>query len=193
MTEGVVDEEMTETPREAVDLTDYLNDEATVLPPVLETDDIATSIRAAFDDSGGATYSIYFGSMVGKPFFAVSIYQERESKYSKSWQGRSLEPYKLRAFLASCVALLLEPRNSVGVWYDIENDQTYLEVTATLPFRDKADYTGAIGQGRRYNQIGIYDLEERVYLSLDGTGELPAEIPPVTERLPALERGGGEL
>ena len=109
--------------------------------------------------------------------------------YSKWWNGNSLSPFKLRTFIASNDELLTDPRNSIGVWYDKEGDRTYLEITAVLLFLDKADYTAAVRQGRRYNQIGIYDLEEKAYIALGGTGELPEDAPPVSERLPKLQRG----
>ncbi len=77
----------------------------------------------------------------------------------------------------------------MGIWYDTENDRTYLELTATLPYRDEDDLAEAIKQGKRYNQIGIYDLEAGEYVALGGTGDLPENVPPVSERLPKLERG----
>lgn len=175
--------------REASDLADYLSDKTTILPRLIETEEAATQIAHLFLSSNGATFSLHFGSMADKPYLAVSIYQDLEARYSKWWSGKSLSVFKLRAFIASNRQLGEEPRNSIGIWYDIENDRTYLEVTATLSFNDKSDYTEAIRLGRHYNQIGIYDLEERVYLSLGGTGELPADVPPVLGRLPTLQRG----
>lgn len=175
---------------EAVHLMDYIQDTTPVLPAFLEMTEAATAIESAFSETNGATFSLYFGSMVGTPHFAVSVYQDPEARHSKWWNGKSLTAFKLKAFVASNRELLQEPRNSVGIWYDVENDRTYLEVTATLPFRHKADYTEAVYQGRRFNQIGIYDLEESVYLGLGGTGDLPEDAPPISERLPPLRRGG---
>lgn len=175
---------------EAVHLTDYIKDATTVLPAFLEMAEAVTAIERAFSETNGATFSLYFGSMVCTPYFAVSIYQDLEARHSKWWNGRSLTAFKLKAFIASNRELLQEPRSSVGIWYDVGNDRTYLEVTATLPFRHKADYTEAVYQGRRFNQIGIYDLEENIYLGLGGTGDLPEDAPPTPERLPPLQRGG---
>ncbi len=183
-------EDQLDAPRLADSLSDYLYDETTALPNAFDADRAAEQIIVAFQAVAGATFSLYFGSMVDTPCFAVSIYQDPEAKYSKWWNGKSLATFKLKAFIASSKELLQDPRNSVGVWYDAESNRTYLEVTATLPFRDKADYTAAIYRGRYYNQIGIYDLEEKVYFALGGTGELPMSAPPISERLPILERGG---
>ena len=145
--------------------------------------------------TGGATFSLYFGNMVEKPHFAVVLYPEAE--HSKSWEGKSLPSFKLRSFIASNHELLKDARNSIGVWYASSQDanvaNTFLEVTGVLPFRDKADYKEAIHEGRRYNQQGIYDLEHIVYIETGGTGELPDDVPPVSDRLPVLKRGGGEL
>lgn len=91
--------------------------------------------------------------------------------------------------IASSQQLLSDPRNSVGLWYDEEDGNTYLEVTATLPHQDETDRQEAIELGQRYNQIGMYDLQAREYLPLGGTGVLPKDAPPVQERLPRLERG----
>jgi len=189
VTEDTANAGVGDAPREATDLADYLSDKTTILPRLIGTEEAATQIARLFHSSNGATFSLHFGNMTGKPYFAVSIYQDSEARHSKWWNGKSLSELKLRAFIASNRQLSEEPRNSIGLWYDTENDRTYLEVTATLSFYDKLDYTNAIGLGRRYNQIGIYDLEERVYLSLGGTGELPADTPPVLGRLPALQRG----
>jgi hypothetical protein len=178
-----------EASREAASLDDYLSDETVVLPPFLGIEDAARQIEELFQSSGGATFSLYFGNMISKPFIAVSLYQDPAARHSKWWNGKSLSQFKLRAFISGSRELLEEPRNSIGVWYDAENDRTYLEVTATLLFLDKPDYTGAIHHGRRYNQIGIYDLEERAYIALGGTGELSENIPPIPERLPVLQRG----
>ena len=189
MIEGSANSGATEAPREAADLADYLSDETAALPPFFEAESTAEQIANLFRSASGATFSLYFGSMTGTPSFAVSIYQDPKARHSKWWNGKSLTPFKVRAMIAANRELLKEPRNSIGVWYDVENDRTYLEVTATFPFLDKADYTTAIRQGRRYNQIGIYDLEEGVYIALGGTGELPENVPPVSERLPVLQRG----
>ena len=169
---------------------DYLCDEAAVLPLLwkMPIEEAIQSIRNLFLSSGGATYSPYFGSMTALPYIAVSVYQDAEAKHSKWWKGNSLSPFKLRTFIASNNELLTDPRSSIGVWYDKEGDRTYLEITAALLFLDKADYTAAVRQGRRYNQIGIYDLEEKAYIALGGTGELPEDAPPVSERLPKLQR-----
>ena len=175
--------------RTATSLADYLGDEATVLPPLLEVQDVVRQMVGLFQSAGGATFSLFFGSMAGTASLAVSLYQDTAARHSKWWNGKSLSPFRLRSFIAANHELLGEPGNSVGVWYDVENDRTYLEVTATLPFFDKADYTAAVRQGRRYNQIGIYDLEERAYIALGGTGELPEDAPPVFERLLAPQRG----
>ena len=191
MTEDAHELTSSHAPREAASLVDYLSDAAAVLPPFWEppVEEAIKSIRALFLSSGGATYSPYFGNMAALPYIAVSVYQDSEAKHSKWWNGNNLSPFKLRAFIASNDELLTDPRNSIGVWYDKEGDQTYLEITATLLFLDKADYTAAVRQGRRYNQIGIYDLEEKAYIALGGTGELPEDAPPVSERLPNVQRG----
>ena len=178
-----------DVPLEANGLTNYLDDETVDLPLLLETAKAAETIASVFLQVDGATFNLYFGNMAGSPYFAVSIYLDQEAKHSKWWNGKSLSVFKLKTFITSNRELLKEPRNSIGVWYDAENDRTYLEVTATLPFRDKADYTEAVRQGRHYNQVGIYDLEEKAYIALGGTGELPEDVPPVLERLSTLQRG----
>jgi len=179
------------TPREAASFVDYLSDEAAALPPLwaVPIEEAIKSIRNLFLASGGATYSAYFGSMTALPYIAVSVYQDPKAKHSKWWNGNSLSPFKLRAFIVSNNELLTDPRSSVGVWYDKEGNRTYLEITAALLFLNKADYMAAVRLGRRYNQIGIYDLEEKAYIALGGTGELPEDAPPVSERLPKLQRG----
>lgn len=185
-----MNEERMNGPRRAGSFADYLDDAATVLPDALDVNRVAEQMVDAFQSTGGATFNLHFGNMIGNPCFAVSVYQDPEAIHSKWWKGKSLSVFKFEAFITSNRELLREPRNSVGVWYDTDSKRTYLEVTATLPFRDKSDYTKAIHQGKQYNQIGIYDLEEEVYLSLGGTGALPENTPPISDRLPTLQRGG---
>jgi hypothetical protein len=60
-----------------------------------------------------------------------------------------------------------------------DEDLTYLDVTATLPDRDRA-----IDLGQQFNQIGIYDLLRGQEISTGGTGEPLPDLPPESDRLP---------
>lgn len=182
-------EDKADRPRVASSLADYLDDELTGLPDVLDVHQAAEQIAALFVANEGATFNLYFGNMLDQPYYAVSIYLDREAKHSVFWSGRNLSLVKLRSLMASSHQLLRGPRNSVGLWYDEEDGNTYLEITATLPHRDEADREEAVNLGGRYNQIGMYDLQAREYVPLGGTGTLPKDAPPVSERLPKLERG----
>ncbi len=83
------------------------------------------------------------------------------------------------AFLRQNADLFRDPRIVLGTWYNTEEDVTYLDVTAVC-----SDYHEAVALGRKYNQIGIYDLANEVEIDLGGTGEETLDPPPETERLP---------
>ena len=115
----------------AKDLRAYLSNRRTGLPKPIPAEEAVTQIERLHGEKGGATFSLYFGDVVGQELFAVSLYPER----SVQVRGRFVSARRLRAFLGQNQDLLSDPRNSVGIWYNEDDDTTYLDVTATLPDR----------------------------------------------------------
>lgn len=127
------------------------------------------------------TFNLYFGDMAGQSLYAVSTYIER----SRTFPSRYVPSTLLRAFIRVNQDLLRDARNNVGTWYNEEQDETYVDVTTTLPSR--AD---AFALAVRYNQIAIYDLTAESSVQTGGTGEVVQGLPPEGERLPRLTQHG---
>jgi hypothetical protein len=163
----------------AKDLRTYLSNQRTRLPRLILTGAAVAQIARLHEENGGATFSLYFGSVLGHELFAVSLYPER----SVQVRGRFVPARWLQAFIVQGQGLLNDPRIAVGIWYNEEDDLTCLDVTAILPNRDQA-----IELARRYNQIAIYDLLRGEEILTGGTGDPVPDAPPEMERLPQPPR-----
>ena len=130
----------------AEDITAYLYDSSLTLPEQKPVTMVVEEILTLLASSEGVTYSRYFGDIRNQKLYAVSIYPEQSRKIPGRLQNRNI----LQTFLFENVDLLAEPRNCVGIWYDAEQDATYLDVTTILPDREEA-----VQLGKAYNQIGL--------------------------------------
>ena len=164
----------------AASLGEYLADSSSDLPEPIGVEAALAEIIALHQREGGATFNFYFGNLSGQALYAASVYPEQTALET----GRAIKPQVLRQFFIDTQHLWNDPRNSIGTWYDAENDETYLDISTTLPDRQQM-----IGLGIRYNQIAIYDLAKRVEISTGGDGSDIAGLPPEDERLPPLLRG----
>ncbi|MCL5265488.1 MAG: hypothetical protein M1343_09920 [Chloroflexi bacterium] len=147
------------------DIIEYLSNPKLSLPKSLDTSDLVEQITEAHNTDGGSTFNPYFGNLKGKKLYAVSVIDHRI----------------LRAFIEENLDLLRDPRNSVGTWFDTDEDLTYLDVSATL-----SDKQLTIRLGKKYDQIGIYDLESDTVIDTGGTGEPPPQMASPEKRLPPL-------
>ena len=177
MTEDAVGGKLTDIPRKADGLGDYLNEKTTTIPPLLEPRKAASETLALYESSGreGATFSLRFRDMRGQPLYAVSLYPERGRKSN----GDTVKMRILQVFIAENLDLLSDPRCSIGLWYNADEDVTYLDIVATLPNRQEKT-TLAL----QYDQIAILDLQTLIEIETGGTGNTPADMPPAAERLP---------
>jgi hypothetical protein len=145
-----------------------------------DLDEVARETAALHRANGGATVSLYHGDLSGRPLHVVVVYPE----LSRAVDGRELDATQVRQFIAERLPLLADPRNNVGTWYDPADGRTYLDVSTALPDREQA-FTLA----RRYNQMGVFDLYRLELVEAGGTGEVPADLPPIDQRLPPLPAG----
>lgn len=143
----------------------------------LDAPEAAKQILALYEASGreGATFSLRFGDMSHQPLYAVSVYPERARKSA----GDTVSVHILELFIMENSDLLDDPRCSIGLWYNADEDVTYRDIVATLPSRHEAT-----GLALQYDQIAIFDLLSLIEIETGGSGNTPADIPPVTERLP---------
>jgi hypothetical protein len=145
--------------------------------PVRDLDAIATEVAERHRENGGSTVNLYDGDLSGEPLYVVTIYPE----LTQIRDGPEIDPAAVRAFIERHRALLLDPRNNVGTWFNAEDGRTYLDVSTAL-----ADLDLALDLAHRYNQMGIFDLCELEMIDTGGTGTAPADLPPLDQRLPPL-------
>ena len=150
-------------------------------------EEAASRIVALYEQSGriGATFSLRFGDMRGQSLFSVSLWPERGRRV----KGDAVKLRVLEAFIMGNLDTLDNPRGSIGLWYNADDNLTYLDVVATLPSRHEA-----VALAFQYDQIAIFSLEALDEIETGGTGNTPAELPPAAERLPKVDlQEEGEL
>lgn len=172
----------------AENLASYLVDPAGLaLPELSNVEEAASRIVALYEQSGrtGATFSLRFGDMRGQPLFSVSVWPERGRRV----KGDAVKLRVLEVFIMGNLDLLNDPRGSIGLWYNADDNLTYLDIVATLPSRHEA-----VVLASQYDQIAIFSLEALDEIETGGTGNTPAELPPAAERLPKVDlQEEGEL
>lgn len=148
----------------------------------LEAEEAARRILALYEESGreGATLNLRFGNMSDQPLYSVSVYPERELKLP----GSIVESDILQLFIKVNLDLLgdpNDPRCGVGLWYNADADVTYCDIVAVLPNRQEA-----IDLAAQYDQLAIFDLHTLTEIETGGAGNTPADMPPVSQRLPKI-------
>ena len=164
---------------EAQTLQQYRRNSATTLPPLQNVEEAAAVIGQLFQQNDGATYSLHFGSQSGQSLYSVSIYPE----HSRFTGGKNIRPEIIAAYIQDNLDLLADPRCCIGMWYNPDENVTYLDIAVVLT--NKRETTTL---GRRFNQIGIFDLRRFVVIATGGTGEPIPNLPLIDDRLPVLER-----
>lgn len=129
--------------------------------------------------NSGSTYNIKNGDLGGTKNYSVSIYPER----SKIVSGNLSDDEKkfkstINDYLKSNSDLLSDSRNSVGTWYDKDANQTYIDVSTTIPSKRQA-----IELGKQYNQKAVFDLKNFEEIDTGGTGKPIENLPPENDRL----------
>ena len=163
----------------AENLTDYLSDAELALPPAANVEALAQQVTSWLVDHEGATFNLFFGNMAGQSLYAVSLYPERSVVIA----GEAVPEDLLRKFIEDNHDLLVDPRNSIGLWYSSTLQAIYLDVSVALP--DKSE---AVLLGKRYNQEAIYDLGQDEVLDTGGSGAWREGWGNEGERLPPLQR-----
>ena len=157
----------------------YLRNKTITLPLRQAVADAAVTTGLLHERDSGVTYSLYFGNQSGQRLYSVSVYPER----SRVTGGKNIRPEVLNAFIQDNLDLLANPLCCIGTWHNPEEDLTYLDVAVLLPNKRQAT-----ALGRRYNQIGIFDLRQRVVIPTGGTGDPLLNLPPIAERLSFVNR-----
>lgn len=121
--------------REAASLSEYLSDPVFFdLPPFCDADSAAELAYRLYEDSGreGATFSLYFGSMLNQSWFSVGLLPDL---FPLPEAGRTINQKDLRAFARGNQELLKHPAHSIGLWYDADENQVFMDVVILLSER----------------------------------------------------------
>ena len=174
---------MPDNRRVAEDINSYLADPKNfLLPQPADVDNAAQQILALYEESGreGATFSLYFGNMSGKPLYSVSVWPERGTQPLDNEMSVSVVQDFIEAN-SDVLKDLNDPRCGIGLWYNVDDDVVYLDIVALLPSR-----LDAVALAMRYDQIAVFDLEALTEIGTGGTGNGPSVMPSATERLPGM-------
>lgn len=85
----------------------------------------------------------------------------------------------IAAFVSRNMALLHDPRLSIGTWHNDKENSTYLDVVVVLPSRAEAE-----SLGQQYDQQAIFDLFEKKEIDTGGRGLARPQSIPIDKRLP---------
>jgi len=141
---------------------------------LITIDDAVDQILELHKQTGGATFSLFHGDMQGKPYRSVSIFPD----IGKKMPGKEITKEQLLEFMRNHEGLLRNEKVAIGTWFNPDDNRTYLDFSVVIQDRDFA-----IGLGKRYNQIGIFDLEKMEYIEIGGTGEDIPNLPSLQDRL----------
>ena len=165
----------------AESLSSYLaNSAGLALPELTEAEKAASQTIALYEQHGrvGATFSLRFGDMNGQPLYSVSLWPERGRKVV----GDTVKLRVLQVFIMENMDLLNDPRGCIGLWYNADENVTYLDIAATLPSQQEAQELAV-----QYDQIAIFDLKTLAEIETRGTGNTPTDMPHPTERWPQID------
>lgn len=150
----------------AEDLVSFLADPDGLRPKEpLGAEEAARQTLALYEKGGreGATFDLRFGDMSGLPLYSVGLLPDL---FPLPEQGRDVDRRDLLAFIRGNQGLLSRPAHGVGLWYDAEADQVFMDVVILL-----LDEESATSLGAEYNQKAIFDLQAGEVIWLEGTGE----------------------
>lgn len=166
----------------ANNLLEYLSSVSGSLPKMREVMEAVDEILEILEksESGGATYSLYFGDQIGQSFFAVgldndlTVYPDPESIAKE-----------LQAFIEQHYSLLQHPRCCIGIWKGVSEEgieSLFLDLSVLVYLESVAhDFA------RESDQIAIFHLATGVEIDTGGAG-LPVPGSPLPEeRLQQLE------
>lgn len=153
-----------------------------------EQETVSESMKS-YEENDGSTVNPYEGDMGGKPFWALSLWTERQFKKP----GKTLTEADLYEFYRKNADLLSsDPRLNVGTWFNKKDGHTYVDVSVMIPLADQAK---AAELGNKYNQKAMTNLETFEDFMLSGTGEVLKDAGwlPDGERMAELGKTGEML
>ena len=160
----------------ANNLLEYLSSLSSSLPTMHNMEETVHEILTILEksrNSGGATYSLYFGDQRGQPFFAVGL----DNELTVYPDAESIAE-ELQAFIEQHYSLLQHPRCCIGIWKGLSADgveSLFLDLSV-LVYEERVarDFAG------ESDQIAIFHLATGVEIDTGGAG-LPVQGSPLPE------------
>jgi hypothetical protein len=116
--------------------------------PVYNLDNAASIVDQLTQKTGGASFNLFKGDLAGTKHYAVATFPDR---------GVVIEgtptPQQIRHFIGANQDVLVDPKNSIGTWFNKADGKTYLDVSVTTPSLKEAKQLG-----RKNQQLAIYNL-----------------------------------
>jgi len=104
------------------------------LPDRIDVGVAARQVWNLYQQANGATFNLYSGSLAGKNLFAVSVYSDRTRDVDEA----DFSPDMIEVFIRANLDLLAQNENSVGIWLATDEGKVYLDVSLTIPDRQRA-------------------------------------------------------
>ncbi len=145
---------------------------------MVNIEDAINQISNIHGKTDGSTFSLYHGNMAGQPYYSVSIFPD----LSKTIIGKQITIDDLKKFIKPYEGLARNKNIGIGTWYNPDENKTYLDFVTLV-----SDEKVAIDLGKRYNQIGLFNLGKMEYIETGGTGESIDPLPSLLDRLRGLE------
>lgn len=123
----------------------------------------------------GATYNMFHDiDYCGSGNIAISPFPERTQIFKGKIDIKIIEKYCNKNMD------LLYKGFMLGGWFDRESKQTYLDITAVIPYEKGQE---AYDLGKKANQIAGFDLLCRKEFKIGGTGIFNQNVSPFKDRL----------
>ncbi len=125
------------------------------------------SLHNADPESRGSTFNLAKGrSLGGKQVYIASIYPDRSLVLDHAPSQDDVA-----GFIRQNQEILSNPENSVGTWEDKDSGKTYLDVSVATPDKKFAEFLG-----KKFNQISVWDSENKAAIPTGGNGEPVADL-----------------
>jgi len=147
------------------------------VPELIKKEQAAIEITKIHNVTGGATFSLRHGNMANKPYRSVSIFPD----ITHTIPGKEIDAKTIKNFVSRYEGLAKEINIAIGTWYNEGDGRTYLDFSVLIE-----DLGTAKNLAKKYNQIGIFNLENMEYIETGGSGGIINNLPPINQRLKDL-------
>ena len=129
------------------------------LSSMMTVAEVAHLVWNLYQRTGGATVSMFSGDLSGQELYAVSIFGDR----TQIIENAVISLEMIEAFIRANLDLLADTKHAVGVWLEIADDQTFLDVSITVQ-----DHNQAIRLAQEHSELAICHLKDLTVEYIEG-------------------------